>query len=84
MKSPIKGMNLIRFIAADLLFLVIANNKPVIMALGMSPIGGMPRIGPSIKSKASAITDIPRAGRARHTKEIFSTFSLCMIYQCTI
>ena len=54
-----KGMNLIKFIVADFLFLVIANNKPVIMALGMSPIGGMLRIGPSIKSKASAITDIP-------------------------
>jgi hypothetical protein len=67
-------------IAADLLFLVIANNKPVIMALDMSPIGGMLRIGPSIKSEASASTDIPRAGRARHT-EIFSTFSFCMIYQ---
>jgi len=40
-----KGMNLIKFIAADLLFLVIANNKPVIMALGMSPIDGMLRIG---------------------------------------
>jgi hypothetical protein len=81
MKSPIKGMNLIKFIAADLLFLVIANNKPVIMALGMSPIGGMLRIGPSINSKASAITDIPRAESACHMKDIFCTFSLCMIYQ---
>jgi len=80
MKSPIKGMNLIRFIAADLLFLVIANNKPVIMALGMSPIGGMFRIGPQIKSKASAATDIPRAESACHMKDIFCTFSLCMIY----
>jgi len=66
-----KGMNLIKFIAADLLFLVIANNKPVIMALGMSPIGGMLRISPPIKSKASAIRDIPGAGRARHTKDFF-------------
>lgn len=81
MKLPMKGMNLIRFIAADLLFLVIANNKPAIMALGMSPIGGMLRIGPSIKSKASAITDIPRAQRACHMKDIFCKFSPGMNYQ---
>ena len=83
MKSPMKGMNLIKFIAADLLFLVIANNKPVIMALGMSPIGGMLRIGPSIKSKTSAITDIPRATSARDMKNGLSNCSTCMIYKKT-
>jgi len=64
-----KGMNLIKFIAADLLFLVIANNKPVIMALGMSPIGGMLRIGPSIKSKA--ITDIPSGKSSPYEGDFF-------------
>ena len=54
-------MNLIKFIAADLLFLVIANSRPVIIALGISPMSGMVRIGPPIKSNVSAITDIPRA-----------------------
>ena len=83
MKSPMKGMNLIKFIAVDLLFLVIANNKPVIMALGTSPIGGMLRIGPSIKSKASAITDIPRATSVRDMKNGFSACSTCMIYKKT-
>jgi hypothetical protein len=42
-------MNLIKFIAADLLFLVIANSKPVIIALGMSPIGVIVRIWSSNK-----------------------------------
>jgi len=37
----------------------------------MSPIGGMLRIGPPIKSKASDIRDIPRAGRARHPRRFF-------------
>ena len=40
--------DLIKFIAADLLFLVIVNSKPVIIALGMSPIGGIVRIGHTI------------------------------------
>ena len=72
-------MNLIKFIAADLLFLVIANSRPVIIALGMSPMGGMVRIGPPIKSNASAITEIPRAESARHRKSFFPSSNLCMI-----
>ena len=51
-------MNLVAFIAADFLFLVIAYSMPVTTALGTAPIGGTPRIGPSTKSMASAITDI--------------------------
>ena len=76
MKLPMKGMNLIKFIGGEFLFYisVIQSNKPLIMTLGMSPIGGMLRIGPSIKSKASAITDIQRAERALHNEGDFSTY----------
>lgn len=80
MKSPIKGMNLIAFIAADFLFLVIAYNMPVTMALGMSPIGGIPRIGPAARSIASAITDIVRATTARDMKSGFATFNAFTTY----
>jgi hypothetical protein len=72
-------MNLIKFIAADLLFLVIANSNPVTSALGMSPMGGMVRIGPPIKSTTSAITDIPRAKSARDRKRFFRRSNLCII-----
>jgi hypothetical protein len=44
-KSPITGINLIKLIAVDLLFLVIANNKAVTNALGISPTGGTLKIG---------------------------------------
>jgi hypothetical protein len=72
-------MNLIKFIAADRLFLVIANSNPVTNALGMSPIGGMVRIGPPIRSITSTITDIPSAESARDRKNFFLKSNLCII-----
>ena len=50
MKSPMNGINLIEFIAADFLLPVNMYNIPVMMALGISPIGGIQRIGPPTKS----------------------------------
>ena len=55
------GMNLIKLIAADLLFLVIANNKPVTNAFGISPIRGTLKIGSPRKSNVSAIIDMTSA-----------------------
>ena len=68
-------MNLIAFIAADFLFLVIAYSMPVTTALGTAPIGGTPRIGPSTKSMASAITDIVSATSNRDIKNGVATYS---------
>lgn len=73
-------MNLIKLIAADLLFLVITNNKPVTKAFGMSPISGKLRIGSPIKPSVSAIIDMTRAKRDFfQSKEnaSFSFNSLC-------
>jgi len=50
MKSPMNGINLIEFMAADFLLPVNMYNIPVMMALGISPIGGIQRIGPPTKS----------------------------------
>jgi hypothetical protein len=44
-KSPIMGMNLIKLIAADLLFLVMEYNKLVVIPLKTSPITGISNRG---------------------------------------
>ena len=81
-KSPIMGMNLIKLIAADLLFLVIANNKPVTNAFGISPIRGTLKIGSPRKSTVSAIIDMTSAKRdlfQSNDSAFFSFSSHCMI-----
>jgi hypothetical protein len=73
------GINLIEFKATDFLLPVNAYNIPVTMALGISPISGMPRTGPPTKSKISAITDIDRAMNDRNIKNGFSIFDTCSL-----
>ena len=68
-------MNLVAFIVADFLFLVIAYSMPVTTALGTALIGGISRIGPSAKSMASAITDIVSATSNRDIKNGVATYS---------
>jgi hypothetical protein len=72
MKSPMNGINLIQFMAADFLLPVNAYNIPVMMALGISPMGGIPRIGPPTKSKTSAISDNDKTMSVRNLKSDFS------------
>ncbi len=68
MKSPMNGINLIEFMATDFLLPVNPYKMPVMMALGISPIGGMPRIGPPTKSMTSAIIDIDKIMNVRNLK----------------
>ena len=44
-KSPITGINLIKLIAVDLLFLVMKYNKVVVKPLNTSPINGISNRG---------------------------------------
>ena len=66
------GINLIEFMAADFLLPVNPYNIPVMIALGISPIGGMPRIGPPTKSMTSAIIDNDKTMNVRNLKSGFS------------
>jgi hypothetical protein len=78
MKSPMNGINLIEFMAADFLLPVNMYNIAVMMALGKSPIGGIPRIGPPTKSKTSAIIDNDKTIDVRNLKSGFSISDICI------
>ena len=88
MKSPTKGMNSIKFIAAEVLLRVNEYNKLFVQKSNTSPIIGISNTGAAIKSKASAIIDIPRAEAALNEKDLssveFATFSRCMINTCIL
>jgi hypothetical protein len=72
------GINLIEFMAADFLLPVNMYNIAVMMALGKSPIGGIPRIGPPTKSKTSAIIDNDKTIDVRNLKSGFSISDICI------